>query len=205
MSTLADRARDRARDFWDRISPRERTLVVIAAICAPITIALWLGLTIRDGLHAMEDRNDETRRALAVIQGLKQRGETPGSEPDPLRDLPAEPISLDTYLDNAAKKAGFTLKGTTPRTPVTKGEFVTASVQLSVDDLEIDKLRAFLQEIETANKYVVVSTLEAARDRRERSKLDAKLVVTTYARVKAQPAEGSATPEGSAAAGKPGT
>ena len=31
-----------------------------------------------------------------------------------------EPLSLDTYLTNAAKKAGFTLKGTTPRNPVTQ-------------------------------------------------------------------------------------
>ena len=41
---------DKARDFWDRISPRERRLVVIAAIAAPLTLAIWLGLAIHDGL-----------------------------------------------------------------------------------------------------------------------------------------------------------
>ena len=41
---------DRARDFWDRISPRERMLVVLMAVAVPITLAIWLGLSIQDGL-----------------------------------------------------------------------------------------------------------------------------------------------------------
>ena len=39
MSTVSDKARD----FWDRISPRERRLVLIAGIALPIIIAIWLG------------------------------------------------------------------------------------------------------------------------------------------------------------------
>ena len=35
---------DRARDFWDRISPRERKLVVLLAVALPIVLAIWLGL-----------------------------------------------------------------------------------------------------------------------------------------------------------------
>ena len=57
---------DKARDFWDRISPRERRMVLIAGIAAPITIAIWLGLSIRDGLVEMEARNDRMRKALTV-------------------------------------------------------------------------------------------------------------------------------------------
>src|SRR5690606_25489604 len=97
-----------------------------------------------------------------------------------------EPLSLDTYLDNAAKKAGFPLKGTTPHTPVTRNGFVTTSVSLSVDNVEIDKLKTFLQEIETASKVVVVTSLETSRDRRDRTKLDARLIVSTYSREKTE-------------------
>ena len=61
---------DRARDFWDRISPRERNLVVLLAVALPITLALWLGLAIHDGLVAMEKRNDDTRKALDIVETL---------------------------------------------------------------------------------------------------------------------------------------
>src|SRR5882672_6188788 len=103
-------ASDKARDFWDRISPRERRLVVIAAIAAPITIAIWLGLAIHDGLGAMEARNDKARKALSVLADLRARGLNQAPTDDVIATMGVEPLSLDTYLTNAAKKAKFELK-----------------------------------------------------------------------------------------------
>lgn len=177
---------DRARDFWDRISPRERKLVVLMAIAVPITLTIWFALTIQDGLQARADSNDQMRRALGVLTELRRRGPATSPREDPTKDIGPEPLSLDTYLDNAAKKAGFPLKGTTPHTPVTRNGFVTTSVSLSVDNVEIDKLKTFLQEIETASKVVVVTSLETSRDRRDRTKLDARLIVSTYSREKTE-------------------
>ncbi|HEV7558761.1 MAG TPA: hypothetical protein VGO00_24990, partial [Kofleriaceae bacterium] len=67
---------DRARDFWERISPRERRLVVLLGFAVPVTLAVWLGLAIRDGLSDMENRNDRMRRALDVVADLQARGIT---------------------------------------------------------------------------------------------------------------------------------
>ena len=188
---------DRARDFWDRISPRERMLVVLLAVAVPITLALWLGFSIKDGLHDREDRINEMRNALKTLDRIKRNGQSTSPKDDPLKDIGPEPISLDTYLDNAAKKAGFPIKGTAPHTPVTRNGFVTTSVSFSVDDIEIDKLKTFLQEVETASKVVVITSLETNRDRRDRTKIDAKLVVSTYSREKtdANNGEGSAVPK----------
>jgi hypothetical protein len=191
---------DRARDFWDRISPRERKLVVLLAVTAPIVIALWLGSSIKDGLDQRAQRNEQMRRALATLAELKSRGPLTSPQDDPLKDIGPEPLSLDTYLDNAAKKAGFTIKTTTPHTPVTRNGFVTTSVSLNVDDLEIDKLKTFLQEVETASKAVAITSLETTRDRRDRTKIDAKLIVSTYSREKTEASgdgggKGSATPK----------
>jgi hypothetical protein len=195
---------DRAQDFWDRISPRERKLVVLLAIALPITLALWLGFSIKDGLAEREGRIDKMRRALAVIADLKARGPATAPEDDPLKDIGPEPLSLDTYLDNAAKKAGFTLKGTTPHTPVTRNGFVTTSVSLNIDDLEIDKLKTFLQEVETVSKAVAITSLETSRDRRDRAKIDAKLIVSTYSREKTEASGGGGDGGGGAAAPKKG-
>ena len=189
---------ERARDFWDRISPRERGLVVIAAIAAPLTLAIWLGMAIGDGLSSMEARNDKLRKALGVIADVKARGPQQPTE-DLVSGMPVEPLSLDTYLTNAAQTAGFVLKGTTPRNPVSRNGFTTNSVALTVSDLTLDQLKKFLQEVETKSRYVAVTRLEITRrEYRDKNKLDASLEVSTYARPKATDGAAPAEAEGSA-------
>ena len=180
---------ERARDFWDRISPRERRLVVIAAIAVPMTIAIWLGLSIHDGLATKEKGIEKTRKALLVLADLKARGPSQPTD-DVVATMGTEPLSLDTYLTNAAQKAGFQLKGTTPRNAVTRNGFVTNSVSCTVSDLTIDQLTKFLQEIETASKVVAVTRLDLRRDFKAKEKLDATLEISTYS--KEPPAKGEA-------------
>lgn len=178
MSKLSERARD----FWDRISPRERKLVILAAIAAPVIVALWLGLAIHDGLSAMERRNEDMREALNIVADLKARGpQTPKDRT--VEDMPDTAVSLETYLSNAATKAGVPWKGSTPHTPVTKNGFVTSSVSCSLDDVELDKVKAFLQEVETGSKYVAVTSIDIKRDR-DPTKVDVKLGVSTYSKEK---------------------
>ena len=168
MSTL----RDKARDFYDRISPRERRLVVIGAIVLPITLALWLSFAIHDGLDAMEQRNNDTRKALNILADMRARG-TKVSTDDVA--LSAEPMSsFDTYLTNAAKKAKFTLTATVqPHAAVTKNGYVTNSASVTVDKLTIQEVKDFLTAVETDNKAVVVTHLEMHRDFRDKEKLSA--------------------------------
>jgi hypothetical protein len=184
---------DKARDFWDRISPRERRLVVIAGIAAPITIAIWLGLSIRDGLVEMEQRNDKTRKALAVLADLRARGETTQKVDDAVAMMGTEPLSLVTYLDNAAKKAQFTLKTTTPHPSVTKNGFVTNSVSCSLDDLSIEQFKTFLMEVEMGSKVVAVTHIDLRRDFRDKAKLDVNLEVSTYSKEPPPKTEGTET------------
>ena len=194
---------ERARDFWDRISPRERGLVLLAAVAAPVTLAIWLGLAIGDGLSSMDARNDKMRKALAVLADLKARGPLQPAD-DVVANMPTEALGLETYLTNAAQTAGFSLKGTTPRTPVPRNGFTTSSVSLSVSDLTLDQLQKFLQAIETKSKYVAVTRLEITRkDYKGKDKLDASLEVSTYSKDAPKKAEGSGSDAGSA--GKQGS
>jgi hypothetical protein len=110
-----------------------------------------------------------------------------------------EALSLDTYLDKAAKKAGFTLKGTTPHPPAARNGFITNSVSCTLDDLTIEQLKTFLQEVETASKVVVVTHLDLRRDFKSKDKLDATLEISTYSKEPPAKAEGSGSGSGSAA------
>jgi hypothetical protein len=172
---------DRARDLWDRISPRERVLVVLLVVAVPITLAIWLGSSMTAGLGKMETRNERMRKALIVLADLRARGPVQ-PEDNVLANIPVSPLSLETYLDNAAKNAGFTLKGTQPHQPVTRDGFVTSSVRISVDTLELDKLKSFLQEIETKSNYVAITKLDIKRNFRDKTKVDATLEVSTYSK-----------------------
>jgi hypothetical protein len=195
---------DRARDFWDRISPRERKLVVLLAIATPITLALWFGFSIKKSLDERGEHVEQMRRAVTILDQLRRNGPLQSPQDDPLKDIGTEPLSLDTYLDTAARKAGITIKSTSPHTPVTRYGFVTSSVSFNVDDVEIDKLKTFLQEVETASKAVAITSLETMRDRRDRTKIDAKLVVSTYSREKTETGGDGSGAGGSAAPKKGG-
>jgi len=192
---------ERARDFWDRISPRERRLVVIAAIATPLVIAIWLGLAIHDGLDAMEARNEHTRKALAVLADLRARGQTHEQVDDAVATMGTEPLSLDTYLNNAAKKAQFELKSViTPHTPLTRNGFVTTSSSLTLDKLTIQQLKDFLQQVESGSKVVAVTRLEMRRNFRDKDKVDATLEVSTYSKEAPPKGAGSGSGSGSGSA-----
>jgi type II secretory pathway component PulM len=186
---------ERARDFWDRISPRERKLVLLAAVAAPITIIIWLGLAIHDGLDAMEARNNRTRLALKTLADMRARGLDQQPTDDVMSSLVTEPLSLDTYLNNAAKKAQFELKSViTPHTPQTRQvgneRVVTNSSSLTLDKLTIQQLKDFLQQVDSG-KAVAITHLEVRRNFREKDKVDATLEVSTYSKEPPAKAEGS--------------
>ena len=189
MSTVTDKARD----FWDRISPRERRLVVIAAIAAPITLAIWLGLAIHDGLVAMEGRNDKARKALVVVADMRARGQSATEGDDVVKTMPTEPLSLNTYITNAAKKAKIDFKSTiSPHSAQPpKNGFVTNSSSVRLDKLTILQLKDFLMEIETGSKIVAITHLDLRRDFRDKDKLTLNLEVSTYSKEPPAKGEGS--------------
>jgi hypothetical protein len=184
---------DRARDFWDRISPRERKLVVFLGFGIPLALAIWLGLSIRDGLLTMEERNNTTRDALVIIADVKSKG--PQQVSDDAPKIPSEPVALETYVSKAAEK--FTLKFKGPidsRPKVARNGFVTTTVSCALDDITTDQLKAFLQELETANKVVAVTHLDVRRDFRDPKKIDATFEVSTYSTESKAAGSGSAAP-----------
>ena len=140
-------------------------------------------------------RNNTTRKALTVLADLRARGETGRPKGDDVvAMMGTEPLSLPTYLDNAAKKASFTLKSTSPHPAVTRNGFVTNSVSCTLDDLTIEQLKTFLMEVEQGSKVVAVTHIDLRRDFRDKTKLDVNLEVSTYS--KEPPAK---TTEGSGA------
>jgi len=169
---------DRARDYWDRISPRERKLLVFLAVAVPLSLALWLGLAIRDGLVDMERRNQDTRDALDIVERIRSTGVDTHQDTGP--KIPDQPIPLETYVSKAAEKVGLAFKGSIDTRKATKNGFVTTTVSCALDNVSTEQLRAFLQDVESGEKVVAVTHLSIKRDWRDKEKLDANLEISTY-------------------------
>jgi Type II secretion system (T2SS), protein M len=179
--SIADQVQDRARDFWDRISPRERNLVILLVIATPIVLALWLGSAIRDGLDAMEHHNDRDRKALAAVETMRAKGESKPLADDSMTGMPSDLPSLQTYVSNAAKKAKLDIKSISPRTPQAKSGFQSQTANFQIDKVDIQETKDLLNALETDSKFVAVTKLELQRDFRDKDKLRADVDVTAYA------------------------
>jgi hypothetical protein len=142
----------------------------------------------------MESRNDRLRRAIDTVVDLRQRGIAADKEDDTVAKMGTELLGLETYLEKAAQKAGFTFKG--PVTPNGNAQprngFMTRSVKVDFE-VTIDQLKTFLQEVETGSKYVAVTRIDLRRDFKAKEKLDLTVEVSTYAKEKQKdaPSEGS--------------
>jgi hypothetical protein len=189
---------DKARDFWDRISPRERNLVVLLGVAAPVILALWLGSAIHDGLGAMDHANNRARKALAAVESMRAKGESKPASDDALAAMTTDSLSLPTYITNAAKQAKFDIKGAiTPHGSQTKGDFVTNSASLQVEKLDIEEAKDFLHALETDSKVVAITKLDIDRDFRDKDKLRMDVEVSAYSKVP----KASGSDAGSAATG----
>ena len=183
--------------WWERISPREKRIVVIAGIAMPLTLLLWGGLKIHDGLAAREVRNDKMRKALSVLASLRSRGPSAPTDTT-LADMPTEPAKRESYLEAAAKKVNVVIPRYSPGAVVTKNGFLTHSMRIELNDLTIDQSKSFMEEVEKGSRYVAVTQLAVTRDYKDKDKLDLRLEISAYAKEPPPTAAGS----GSAEAGK---
>jgi type II secretory pathway component PulM len=205
MSTFADNARD----WWERKNPRERALVMALAVVLPITLAVYLGSYISDGLAKIEKSNTEARRALLVLAGLRERGPMQPAD-DVLAGMPTEPTPLESYLSRAAEKVKLKIQRFNPRNPITRNGFTTNAMQIDLNDITLDQARAFLEAVESDSKYVAVTSLNASRKFGVKEKLNLKLEITAYAKEpppapKGEAAGSAAGSAGSGSAAKEGS
>jgi type II secretory pathway component PulM len=197
---------DKLRDKWEAITPRERKIVVFGGIAAVVTVVLWLALSIHDGLAAIEHRNDRMEKALDIVEEVRAHGGVKKAASDDLvATIGTEPVRLETYLSKVADQVKISVPSYNPVTPVEKNGFKTVMNKIELRDLTIQQLKDFLEQVETGNKLVQVTALTINRNFRDKEKLDAKLEISTYARIPDQAAgsgSGSGSGSGTASGGQ---
>lgn len=173
-------ALDKVRDKWESITPRERRMVVLLGASAVVVLVLYVSLSIRDGMIALEKKNARSRAALAQLTSLKARPLSGAALGGP--EIPAQPVPIESYLFAAAGKAGITLGGVQPRGNSTRGSFTVHGAAVELRELSLEQATNFLEAIENDSRVVVVTGLQIRRNFRDKAKVELSLEVSTYSK-----------------------
>jgi general secretion pathway protein M len=181
--TLNDRLQA-LRDWWERLSQRERAMVGALGVTFVLVVTLVVGFLITDGLATLDERNAAMRQALRDLDThresyLKMRAKTQQIE----ARLGATPMQLGTYLEAAAKEAGLTIGDSSDRQSVPAGKnFVERGVDMHLRAVTLDQLVKFMKAVETGRNLVVITGLRITTRDDKHEQVDVDLSVSTYQR-----------------------
>lgn len=183
---------DSLRDRWERMAPRERTLVSALAVTLVVCLLAWVAFSIRDGLTTIEEKNEVSRDALRALAQYRagaavRRAEAPDEK------IGDKAIDLDTYIDEIVNE--LSLKSPTyPATKeTTKNGFTEITIRIQMAGLSIYELKDLLERIENRKPNVVIKELHIKRVFHDKEKLNLEMTVATY---KKAAAEGDKAKEG---------
>ena len=185
MATRVEKIQHR----WQRITPRERSLIVVLGGTAILIILSWVAHAIGAGLTELEEQTSRKQNALAALRH-HQANASGGQDKSPKIEIPEEAVELRGYLNRVATQVGVKIPSYSRRPKAKKGEFVELSTGIEVRGLTIEQVKGLLSGIEKDPK-VVITSLRIKRAFRDKDKLDIELVVATYEKGKGKQEEDS--------------
>ncbi len=176
---------DAAKDKWERLTQRERTMVGLLGITACVMVSMVGSFVIWNGLATLEEQTSDMQTAL---DDIKVKREVYLRDKEKARLLKArlgQPVKLQGYLEDAAKATSVQIRESNEAPPRLVGtQYEERSVDIQLRPLTIDMLANFLKRIETGSSMVIVTNL-LIRTRDDKHKdLDVQMTAVTY-----QPAE----------------
>jgi type II secretory pathway component PulM len=190
---------ERLKDWWEGKAPRERRLLAALGATAAVCVLAFVAITIRGGLNAIEERNQEMRDALKAIDTHRQTQANQAAQ-KPAVTIPTTQLSLDSYLNGIITSVGLP-EPTYPGAKETqKGPYTEVSIQVKLQSLDIQQLKDLLEKIETQNPVVAITELKIKKNtfRDPEKSLDVDFKVVTFYK---KGAGGGAAPAASGAAG----
>ena len=166
------------RDRWEGMQERERRLLVVLGVTLAVSLFAWVGYTIRDGLTAIEQKNDLARDALIALAQHRSSGGTNAKGGNV--EIPADGVKLSRYLETIIKDLGLKSPTYPQEKVTTKNGFSEASFSIRMDQLTVHQLKDLLEKIETKNPVVIVKEVKIKRLRNDKEKLDVTLTVSTF-------------------------
>jgi type II secretory pathway component PulM len=168
---------DALRDRFERLSQRERLMVMAMGVVFVVLVTLVIGFFVTDGLSSLDEQNAAMRQALKDIESRRDGYIKARAKLDQLNArIGSQPLQLQGFLEQAAKDVGVEI----PDSKDTKPEPAGKAYKLRLKSVRIDQLGAFLKKIETGQNLVLVTSLTVRTLDDKHQTLDVELTVTTY-------------------------
>lgn len=179
-------AKDRIQDLkgsWERLSPRERSMVSGLGAALVLGVVVFVGFTIQSGLEELEENNEAMRKALRDVDQNKdaylvQRQRLAALE---VR-ISRTPVELNRFLETAASTAGVSIAESGETQPVQGERFVQRGMEIKLRKVTIEQLGKFMKEIETSQQLVQITTLSVNTRWGQHQDLDVEMTVSTFER-----------------------
>jgi hypothetical protein len=170
---------------WNRLAPRERSLVAVLGGAVVAAIVAVLALLTAQSLTEIRDDNEGARLALAAIaqhrdEFLDAKARMQAQE---LRiGAPAPQLAAD--LEAAAREVGIQIPETSSKPAVPAGRrYMEHSVVVTLRQVDLLSLTKFLSKVETGQRVIVISKLSIKQAFGEGEKLNVSLTATAWERV----------------------
>jgi Tfp pilus assembly protein PilO len=170
------------RERWERLSPRERTLLAAMAGTFLVMFAVMSGFFILDGLSTLDEQNGASRDALHDIETQREAYLKAKAKAAQLEArMGKTPVQLQGFLEQVAKDTGVQIPETTEQQPVAAGkQFMERSVDIRLKQVTLESLSKFLHGVENGPNLVIVSALNIKTRDDKHEELDVEVTVTTY-------------------------
>ncbi len=143
---------------FQRLSERERRLVVITAVAVVVFVVGGGSLLASRSLDAREKRVIAKQEQLDQILSLRERyQEAEQSEKRAASRVKSNTVSLFSLLQKTAGDLGLQLNDLNERkVPVKDTDLTEVSVDVTLKEVSVDKLNAFLEKIEGVRRDGIV-------------------------------------------------
>jgi hypothetical protein len=193
----------RASAEWNRMSARERRLILVLSGAFAFCAVVLVGYLVVDSLQSMAQENQEMRDAINdIAKHSEAYRDAKAKAIAQQQRIGNDPPQLAADLEAAAKEAGIQIPETSdrPDTPAGK-KYVEHTLDVKLRKVDLKSLANFLKRVETGKSLVLVTRLQIRRSfGGDGGSLDVDLTATSYERLKDTGKK--ATGKGAATGGK---
>lgn len=178
---------DQISESFQRMSRRERILVLGLAASLVVLLLALFSFLILDGLDTREARNERLRQVIRKLE--KNRNRLMASKREDARldiKLDRKPPALQGHIESIAKRLEVEIKDYKPAKPKELGKrkrVLEKAVTISIYDIGLGKLMKFINALESGGYLIMITQLQVVPRSTDHGRLDVKkLRVSSYER-----------------------
>ncbi|MBM4378194.1 MAG: type II secretion system protein M [Deltaproteobacteria bacterium] len=168
--------------WFQALSNRERRMVTFAAAAVVLFSLFLASSSFSASARAARRRTEDKLTKLAEVQrlaGTFKEGEAAREAAE--RSLRGADLKIMSYLEDKGTRAGLDIPALNPKgdLPVGDGTIIESAVELTLTDVPLDKLLAFLESVEAGPGVVRVKYLRL-EPRAAEKKITAWTTIAAY-------------------------